>query len=42
LVIADRTPVPALIETFWQHVERSIPKLSHILGAAQSKAAIAP
>jgi DNA-binding transcriptional LysR family regulator len=42
LVIADRSPVPALIETFWQHVERSIPMLSHVLRAARSTAAIAP
>ncbi len=42
LVIADRSPVPALIEAFWQHVERTIPTLDDVPRAGRSTAAIAP
>jgi DNA-binding transcriptional LysR family regulator len=42
LVIADRSPLPALVEAFWQHVERTIPTLGHLPAPGQSTPAIVP
>jgi len=42
LVIADRTPVPALLEAFWSHVERIAPTLRNQAHADQSTMPIAP
>jgi DNA-binding transcriptional LysR family regulator len=36
LVIADRTPVPALLEAFWKHVARIAPALRRPEGEVQS------
>jgi DNA-binding transcriptional LysR family regulator len=41
LVIADRSPLPALVEAFWQHVERISPTLEHLPRPGQSTPAIA-
>jgi DNA-binding transcriptional LysR family regulator len=42
LVIADRSPLPSLVEAFWHHVEGVIPTLGHLPGPGQSTVAIAP